>query len=190
MFFFSFFLVCVRRIDLGFVLDVTYRVSQSNIKHIRTFVKEVTRRFQLSSRYTRVGVIVYTSRPRLLVGLTTRNGNVRNVLGRIRIMRGRRQTGRALTYAKNVFFRRRPECGRKRVLVIVTGGYSVDNVVKPSRDLQNNGVEIYAVMTNSRVHTQFRKALTTRQHSIVVSYKQMIKIVSGLSNRICHSPRG
>lgn len=182
--------MCLRRIDLGFVLDVTYSVGQSNIKYIRTFVKEVTRRFHLSSRYTRVGVIVYTSRPRLLVGLTTRNGNVRNILGRITVIRGHRQTGRALHYAHKIFFRRRPECGRKRVLVIITSGYSVDNIVKPSRALQNNGVEIYAVMTSYRIHTQFRSALTTRQHGIVVSYKQMIKIVSGLSSKICHSPRG
>lgn len=150
----------------------------------------MTRRFQMSSRYTRIGVVTYTSRPTVLVGLTTRKYSVNKILRRIRVLRGRRQTGRALHYAKKVFFTRRPECGRKRVLVLLTSGYSVDNVVLPSRGLRSNGVEIFAVMTNNRINKQLKTVLTTRQHGIVVSYRQAVSVVPRLAKTICHSPKG
>lgn len=150
----------------------------------------MTRRFHVSRRTTRVGVIMYTSSPRLLLRLSSWGGNVIKILPRIRLLGGRRYTGRALHHAKNVLFRGQPECGRKRVLVILTSGYSVDNVVSPSRALNAKGVEIFAVMTNYRTMNQYKNVLLTKRHGIVVSYRASITIIQRLASKICYTPKG
>jgi hypothetical protein len=115
---------------------------------------------------------------------------VNRILGGIKILRGKRRTGSALYYAKKYLFSGRPQCGRKRVLVVLTSGVSVDRVVKPSKSLVSIGVEIFVVTTSRGARSQMQQISTTRQHVFIVSYKSAVSVVSRLASKICVSPKG
>ncbi|EDO35180.1 predicted protein, partial [Nematostella vectensis] len=53
--------VCRQRMDLGFLIDISSQVRRANIGNIRLFIKEMVRRFVVSRRETRVGIVVYSS---------------------------------------------------------------------------------------------------------------------------------
>ena len=66
----------------------------------------MARRFKVSSRQTRVGIIICSSKQRRILSLTQARGrqSVYRALKRIRKLRGQRRTGRALYYAKRYLF--------------------------------------------------------------------------------------
>ena len=105
-------------------------------------------------------------------------------------MGGRRYTGRALSYTKKYLFTGKPKCGRKRVLVIITSGWSVDKVWKPGKGLVQYGVEIFGVVTTRQTIRQITTITTTRRHIYLTSYSNLIAIADSLKYKICITPRG
>lgn len=190
--FFFCHLVCNRRIDIGFLIDVSPQVGRANMKYIRIYVKEMVRRFRVTSRLTRVGIVTYSSRQRRIIRLTRARSNrdVNRALGRIKIRRGRRRTGSALRYVKKYLFEGKPKCGRKRVLVVLTSGASVDGVRKPAKSLENIGVEIFVVVPNKGGRKQMHQIATSRRHVITMAHGHLITIVVRMSSQICVSPKG
>ncbi|XP_031557395.1 collagen alpha-1(XII) chain-like, partial [Actinia tenebrosa] len=172
--------VCNRRIDLGFLIDVSSRVGRTNIKYIRLYVKEMVRRFRVTSRLTRVGIVTYSSRQRRIIRLTRARSNrdVNRALGRIQIRRGRRRTGSGLRYAKRYLFEGKPKCGRKRVLIVLTTGASADGVRRPAKSLENIGVEIFVVVPNKGGRKQMHQIATSRLHVVTMAYARLINIVA------------
>lgn len=176
--------------DIGFVIDVSSAVGRTNIRYIRLFVKDVIRRF--SRRNTRFAIVIHSFKARRVLTLT-RGVNIRNIdrmLLRIRYYGGRRYTGRALSYAKNYIFKGRPQCGRKRVLIVISSGVSVDRVWKPARGLVGLGVEIFAVITSQRAVREMQKITTTRNHVYVSSYSGLVAVANPIKKKICITPRG
>jgi len=152
----------------------------------------MVRRFIVSSRKTRVGIVIYSTRQRRVISMTQVRGrrSVYRILGGIRYYGGRRYTGRALNYAKRYLFVGKPQCGKKRVLIVLTSGVSVDRVLRPSKGLALIGVEIFAVITTRRAVRQIQKITTTRYHVYVASYNNLVGITDRLKNKICVTPRG
>ena len=152
----------------------------------------MVRRFIVSSRKTRVGIVIYSTRQRRVISMTQVRGrrSVYRILGRIKYYGGRRYTGKALKYAKRYLFVGKPQCGKKRVLIVLTSGVSVDRVWKPSKGLVGVGVEIFAVVTSRRVIRQMQKITTTRYHVYLASYRTLVSITDKLKKKICTTPRG
>jgi len=152
----------------------------------------MVRRFVVSSRQTRVGIILYSLRARRIIALTQVRGrqSIYRILGKIRYYGGRRYTGKALKYAKRYLFVGKPQCGRKRVLIVLTSGVSVDRVWRPSKGLARIGVEIFAVVNTKGAVRQIQRMTTTRYHVYVSSYSNLVRITNRLRGKICVSPRG
>ena len=118
------------------------------------------------------------------------NAYVNRVIGRIKTLKGRRRTGKALYYASKKLFLGRPKCGRKRVLIVLTSGVSADRVSKPSKRLAALGVVSFVLVTKRVGIRQMEVIATTRKHVTVVAYKSLTSLTAKLSNRICNSPKG
>lgn len=186
------FTVCRRRIYLGFLIDVSSRIGARNVAHIRRFVWEMTRRFKVSLRQTRIAIVIYSTRQQTLLRFTRSRSRVTvgRVLPSIYIRRGRRYLGRGLNYVKRYIFTGKPKCGQKRVLIVLTSGVSLDSVVRPSKALAQIGVEIFGVVTSRTAIRQIRQVTTTGQHLTVVSYRKLVTIADTLTLKICNTPRG
>lgn len=160
--------------------------------YIRRFVWEMTRRFYVSARQTRIAVVIYSSKQQTLLSFSKSRSrsSVASVFPKIYIRRGRRYLGRALNYVKKYIFTGKPKCGQKRVLVVLTSGVSLDSVVRPSKALVGIGVEIFGVATSTSIVKQIKQITTTSLHLYVVPYKKLATIANSLTLKICNTPRG
>ena len=133
-------------------------------------------------------MVTYASRSRKIIrfnGAYTRR-RIYNTIGRIRALGRGTRLGRALTYTRLNLFRGKPKCGRRRVLIVVTtGGRSLDRVRKPAEALKGAGVEIFMV---GRIGRSLLRVTTDRKHVFVVRSTRLLSIVRTLKDRICYSP--
>ena len=161
-----------------------------NIRQIAQFVREAVRRFTISSRAARIGVVTYASRPRRIIGFAAAYNRQRsyNAIRGIRALGGRARLGRALTYTRLNLFRGKPRCGRRRVLIVLTSGQWIDRVKRPAEALKGAGVEIFTIGIGSIRRTSLLRVTTDTKHVFVVGYTQLLSIVRTLKDRICYSP--
>ena len=183
------FPVCTARVDLGFLIDASSS-GRRNIKRIVQFVRETVRRFTISSRATRIGVVTYASRVSRIIGFSranTRRG-IYNAISRIRVLGRGRRLGKALSYTRRYLFRGKPVCGRRRILIVVTTGRWVGRVKRPAEALKGAGVEIFTIGIGSISRRSLLRVTTDRKHVFVVGYTQLLSIVRTLKDKICYSP--
>ncbi len=53
--------ICTTKLDLGFILDGSDSIGETNFQKIKDFVKDLTDHFEVSQGYTRVSVMSYAS---------------------------------------------------------------------------------------------------------------------------------
>ena len=185
--------VCTARVDLGFLVDVTSTVVRSgrrNFQRVIRFVRETVRRFTVSTRAARIGVVTYASRTKPIIGFAGSNarGRIYSAIRRIRGMRGGRRLGRALYYVRRYLFTGKPRCGRRRVLIVLTAGRSIDRVRRPAVALQGAGVEIFMIGVGRVGSRSLVRVTTDRRHVFVLGFAQLYTIVKTVKDRICFSP--
>ena len=181
--------VCTARVDLGFLIDATSS-ARRYIRRVVRFVRETVRRFTIASSATRIGVVAYASRARRIMGLSGANSrrSIYNAVGRIRILRGGRRLGRGLSYTKLYLFRGKPQCGRRRVLIVLAAGRSLDRVRRPANVLKGVGVEIFAIGLGRVSRRSLLKVTTDTKHVFAAGVTRLLSIVRTLKDRICYSP--
>lgn len=183
------YLVCRARIDLGFLVDASPSSFSSRV--MIQYMKETVRCFEVSSTQVRIGMVTYTSRPKLVMrfGGTYARAQVYHVLDRLRLRGlGSRYLGRALAYTGFNLFRGKPRCGRRRVLIVLTTGKSRDRVKRPALSLLDSGVEIYAIGIG-RVRKGLLMQIATGSRRVFnVGANRLLSITRIVKDRICSSP--
>lgn len=157
---------------------------------ILRFLKDTVRLFEVSRLKARIGIVLYTSRVRLLLGFR-RNYNpsqISRLIDQIRLIgRTGRYLGRALTYTARYLFRGRPRCGRRRVLVVLATGESRDDVTRPARGLFSSGVELYAVGIGRVRRQSLLRVATISSHIFRVGARQLVSLSRIIKDKICSS---
>ena len=101
---------CRARVDLAFVIDGSGSIEQygkGNFRRCLNFVRAIVSRFNFRGGQTRVGVVLYSSRPRLIFDFRRyrSKGQILNAVSRIRYPRGSTRTGYAMRYCYSRVFR-------------------------------------------------------------------------------------
>ena len=104
------FLGCRAKVDLAFVIDGSGSIEaygKGNFRRCLNFVKAIVRRFNINNGQTRVGIVLFSSRPRRIFGFNRfrRKYQVLNAISRIRYPRGGTKTGYAMRYCYSRVFR-------------------------------------------------------------------------------------
>ena len=102
--------VCRARVDLAFVIDGSGSIEQygkGNFRRCLNFVRAIVSRFNFRGGQTRVGVVLYSSSPRLIFDFRRyrSKGQILNAISRIRYPRGSTRTGYAMRYCYSRVFR-------------------------------------------------------------------------------------
>ena len=105
-----FFLVCRALLDLVFVVDGSGSIEaygKGNFRRCLNFVRTIVSQFRINNGQTRIGVVLFSSRPRLIFDLRRyrRKSQVLNAISRIRYPRGGTKTGYAMRYSYSRVFR-------------------------------------------------------------------------------------
>ena len=108
----SFFILpgCRARVDIAFIIDGSGSIEQygrGNFRRCLNFVKAIVRGFNTDNGQTRVGVVLFSSRPRLIFGFRRyrRKNQLLTAISRIRYPRGGTKTGYAMRYTYYRVFR-------------------------------------------------------------------------------------
>ena len=178
--------VCKSAVDLGLLIDRGR--SRTNSRIIIRFIKRLLKSFMISSTKTRVGAVLYKSRatPVFRFGRYRRKASVLRALRRSRFRSGRRYTGRALRRAARYLFRGRARCGRKRVLIVITDGKSVDKVQKPAVAVQKAGVEVIVIgVGRSTSRKQLLQMASSSGHVISATLRSLHTLVEVVRRKAC-----
>lgn len=184
------FSACKTQVDLGFVIDGSGSIEmygKGNFKKCLDFLKSLTRAFVISPADTRVGAIVFSSRSELQFNFHqyTTQAQLETAIDNIKHPGYRTKTGLALTMSKDQLFNdARP--GVPRVLVILTDGRANDDVVKPSEELREIGVVIFAVGLGKNYNEkQLISMAATKENVLTADFPDMMTIVTTLQEKLC-----
>ena len=177
--------------DLGFLIDSSYNLRRSGrgaFKILTRYMARLLYSLRFSRQETRVGVITYASRPRLLFRFNRffRASSMLSAIRRIRLQRGRLMIGRALYYARRYLFRGRRQCGRKRVLVVFASARSADRVQRVGRVLRRMGIEVFVVGIGRRFSKrQLFKIATNGVHVFTASLRTLDAVLDTIRVKAC-----
>ena len=101
---------CRAPVDIAFIIDGSGSIEQygrGNFRRCLNFVKAIVRGFNTDNGQTRVGVVLFSSRPRLIFGFRRyrRKNQLLTAISRIRYPRGGTKTGYAMRYTYYRVFR-------------------------------------------------------------------------------------
>ena len=184
-------LFLLAQVDLGFLIDGSENINKygaGNFQKCLEFVKLITKPFVISTTDTRVGAIVFSHQTELQFNFNQykTKPEVEAAIDRIQYPSSLTYDGKGLTMVAEKLFND-IRVGVPRVLVIVTGGWSGDDVTKPSEELRNTGVIILSV----GLGTHFNKAQLyvmasdpKEDNVFTVAFPQIQNIVMAIQYRI------
>lgn len=179
----SFFVsVCSPSIDLAFVMD---GCGRRPFHVCRDFVKDTIRKLKASSNNTRVGVIMYSKKARLLFGFNyfTNIQDMLHALDSIRFQSKQpgkpENIGAALTKAYKMLFTG-SRTGVPQVLILIAGARANDDIIKPAQRLQQDGVVIYSVGFGNRFDRSQLEAISSKpnQEHVFTEDRRLLKSLS------------
>lgn len=189
-----YFTVCQAKLDLAFIIDGSGSIEaygKGNFKRCLNFVKRMVVSFKISKRFTRVGVVLFSYRPRLIFSFNSysRKRDILRAIDKIKYPKGGTKTGLAISYAQRVLFRRRSS-SRKRVMLVMTDGRSQDRVSSAARALKGQRVQIFAVGIGKRYNiNQLFQIASSRRHVYTAGFKNLPSIVKIIKTKACSGKR-
>lgn len=188
---------CKSRVDVGILLDGSgsiVRNTRGNFRRLIDFIKVFISYFPFKHRQTRVGVVLFSNKPHLIFRFNRyRNGKqIYKAINRIRFPHGKTYLGRALQYTSKRLFSGRVGRGRKRFLLVLTDGISLDSVRSPAAALRSRGIEIAVLGVGARLRRrQLHEVATTRGHVYITGFKnvKVHRVLGKFKNMACSPVR-
>ena len=184
-------IVCKIGVDLGFLVDGSGSIEyqgKGNFGRMLNFIKSVISFFQVSQGKSRIGFVLFSSRPIPIFGFKrySSTAKVLRAIDRIRYPRGGTNIGKALDFARNYLFRGRNPRRRKRVLVLLTDGISQDRVGQPASRMKATGAEVFAIGLGKKYRRrQLLQMATDQNHVLTVSFSLLMSAILKLKNQVC-----
>lgn len=184
------FLVCVAKLDLAFVIDgsSSFRGSgRGNFRRVKNFVKRIVRSFKISPVHTRVAVVLFGSYPRVIFkfrGSRRLRSTLRSI-DRLRYLGGATNLGKALGRTPYLFNRRSNR--RAKVVVVLSGGKSRDNSLKPARVLKRSGCLVFAVGVGRHFGAgELLRVASSRAYVLAARFRTLATSASILTKKVCN----
>jgi len=177
------------KIELGFVVDGTDSI-QVNSSVINSFMKNLSRTFNISSGQTRIGVIVYSTNATLVFNLDQYSSisEIEAAIDNITYPGGATYTGQALNGSTiSLFNSNIVRANVSKVLVLITDGVSIDDVAESAALLNNTGVTSFVVgIGNDYDRSQLIQiALGKEQHVFTADLNSLGDITGNIREAIC-----
>ena len=187
-----FILACKTKIDLGFLIDGSGSINYygaGNFQKCLEFVKSLTKAFVISPTDTRVGAIVFSYRSEVKFNFNqfTTQSAVEAAIDNIKYPGHSTYAGRGLEMAAEKLFGDIRK-GVPRVLVVITDGWSSDDVAKPSEELKMSGVIILSVGLGTHYNKAQLNVMASypkEDHVFSVDFSQMSSIVMAIQDKSC-----
>uniref|UniRef100_A0A8C6FI42 Collagen type VI alpha 3 chain n=1 Tax=Moschus moschiferus TaxID=68415 RepID=A0A8C6FI42_MOSMO len=148
----AFSVIEVNKRDIVFLVDGSSKLGLTNFNAIRDFIAKVIQRLEIRQDLIQVAVAQYadTVRPEFYFNTYPSKREVINAVRKMKALDGSAlYTGSALDFVRNNLFTEaagyRAAEGVPKLLVLVTGGKSLDAVSQPAQELKRSGILAFAV---------------------------------------------
>ncbi|ELW72743.1 Collagen alpha-1(XIV) chain [Tupaia chinensis] len=135
--------------DIVILVDGSWSIGRFNFRLVRLFLENLVTAFDVGSEKTRIGLAQYSGDPRIewhLNAFSTKD-EVIEAVRNLPYKGGNTLTGLALNYIFENSFK--PEAGSRtgvsKIGILITDGKSQDDIIPPSRNLRESGVELFAI---------------------------------------------
>ncbi|XP_044531619.1 collagen alpha-3(VI) chain [Gracilinanus agilis] len=142
----------VNKRDIVFLIDGTSTRGSANFNAIRDFIYKVVQKLEIGQDLIQVAVAQYAHavKPQFHFQDFHSRREVLSAIRRLRPINGSvLYTGAALDYVRNNFFNSsvgyRATEGVPKLLVLITGGKSLDDISYPAQELKRSGIMAFAI---------------------------------------------
>uniref|UniRef100_A0A8C5CCN3 Collagen type XII alpha 1 chain n=1 Tax=Gadus morhua TaxID=8049 RepID=A0A8C5CCN3_GADMO len=185
------------RADIILLVDGSWSIGRLNFKTIRSFISRMVGVFDIGPERVQIGVAQYSGDPKTMWHLNehpTRDGLMKAVAN-LPYKGGNTMTGMALNFILKNNFQvnngMRPEA--RKIGVLITDGKSQDEIIFSSKELRDQGIELYAVGVKNADVNELRSIASPPEVIHMYNVKDfsfLLDIVDDLSNNICNSVKG
>ncbi|XP_057600202.1 collagen alpha-3(VI) chain isoform X3 [Hippopotamus amphibius kiboko] len=142
----------INKRDIVFLVDGSSALGLVNFNAIRDFIAKVIQRLEIGQDYIQVAVVQYadTVKPEFYFNSYPTKREVTAAVRKMKPLEGSAlYTGSALDFVRNNMFTEaagyRATEGVPKLLVLITGGKSSDEVSQPAQELKRSGIMAFAV---------------------------------------------
>lgn len=175
---------------MAFVVDGSGSIEASgrgNFRRCLRFVKNMVGSFTISRTYVRVGIVLYSSRPRLILTFNQNRGanSILRTINRIPYPRRGTRTGAAISFAYSRLFSTSRR-GRSKVVIVMTDGRSQDDVRGPSALMRRRGVKIFCLGIGKRYNMrQLLQMAGSRRNVFTADFRNLGSVVRAIKQKAC-----
>ena len=140
------------QVDIGFLIDGSSRVTVLNFKYFLEYVKMVVHAFPISKEGIHVGLAVITSKGNGIVfgfNKYTDSLSMDPAIDATVYPGSDATVGESLAKVKDELFVTSSRTGAIKILIVILGGKSLDDVTIPSQDLKTAGINRVIVVAVS-----------------------------------------
>ncbi|TSV02093.1 Collagen alpha-6(VI) chain [Bagarius yarrelli] len=137
--------------DIVFIVDKSGNMGPENFQLVRTFLLNIISGLDVGIDKIRISIVHYSDVPRADVYLNTfiDKSTLLQYVQRLSYGRGKAYTGAALRFAKDQVFTKergsRSDEHVQQIAVVITDGWSADDVTDPAAELRRSGVTVFAI---------------------------------------------
>uniref|UniRef100_A0A480X968 Collagen alpha-1(XIV) chain isoform X2 n=1 Tax=Sus scrofa TaxID=9823 RepID=A0A480X968_PIG len=178
--------------DIVILVDGSWSIGRFNFRLVRSFLENLVTAFNVGSEKTRIGLAQYSGDPRIewhLNAFSTKD-EVIEAVRNLPYKGGNTLTGLALNYIFENSFK--PEAGARtgvsKIGILITDGKSQDDVIPPSRNLRESGVELFAIGVKNADENELREIASEPDSTHVYNVAEfdlMHTVVESLTRTVC-----
>ncbi|XP_077162695.1 collagen alpha-1(XII) chain isoform X2 [Paroedura picta] len=192
-------LECITRAEADIVLlvDGSWSIGRPNFKTVRSFIGRIVEVFDIGPGKVQIALAQYSGDPRTEWQLNTHatKKSLLDAVTNLPYKGGNTLTGMALRFILANNFKKevgmRP--GARKIGVLITDGKSQDDIVGPSQNLRDQGVELYAVGIKNADESELKQIASDpdETHAYnVADFSLLNTIVDDLTINLCNSVKG
>uniref|UniRef100_A0A8C6BCU4 Collagen type XIV alpha 1 chain n=1 Tax=Monodon monoceros TaxID=40151 RepID=A0A8C6BCU4_MONMO len=178
--------------DIIILVDGSWSIGRFNFRLVRSFLENLVTAFDVGSEKTRIGLAQYSGDPRIEWHLNAFNtkDEVIEAVRNLPYKGGNTLTGLALNYVFENSFK--PEAGARtgvsKIGILITDGKSQDDIIPPSRNLRESGVELFAIGVKNADENELQEIASEPDNTHVYNVAEfdlMHTVVESLTRTVC-----
>ena len=176
---------CKMQADICFIIDSSSSITLSDWSIVKTFIKEVVSRFNVSSEGVRFGLVLYstTAYVKLKLNEVYTTDGISKRIDSLPYLDGHTNTAGGLYLANHVIFKAvngdRP--GVKNIGILLTDGASnidTDKTEPYAKEAKRNGVKMIAIGVSNKVARKELKAIASQPHKYTIFHLSKFEALS------------